>query len=503
VGQTITPCSLDDKWKKQWKRLISEYAEKAKKDLQTRKDSAGLPWGYLGREPGKTAFSRHIYEPGAEQLKPRDLCYARVDKAGKEIIGLYPVMIARELAEESPEEYLPKELRPAERREDLSSADRVFGWVRQRKEGAAPGKREAWRGQLRIAQVECKSSVAEAVRIFERPGLPLAILSTPKPEQARFYLAADREGSPQEGMDRDRASYRDHNVKRLRGRKVYPHHAALPAGYWDDPNIAFKGRQEPNVAQAIVGRYREFVRVAETESKLWDSQNRSILGWAQPGAQFTARIAVTNLTGAELGALLYLLSLPPEHFHRLGGGKPLGFGSARIDITALDLDDGAARAAEYATLLPDARDARAGKRHRVPAEADGEAAAVAIAREIAEAVKAFKDAIKDAYGAPFEAIRFIQAFHNAAKGLGDKPLHYPRPGLGPSVKPDSGGKNFEWFVANNHKNGPKIALDALWEPKGLPYAEEKIAGAEGGPIATQPGAETTGPRCIKRCNGST
>jgi len=213
-------------------------------------------------------------------------------------------MIARELAEATPEKFLPKELRPAVRREELSPADRVFGWVRQRKPDETPGKREAWHGQLRIAEIRCVSTVAEAVQEFAPPGLPLAILSTPKPEQARFYLGADKEGRPQEGTDRDTASYRDHNVKRLRGRKVYPHHAALPERYWDDPNIAFNADRRPRgpheVSDGTASRYREFVRVADSESKLRDSQNRSILGWVKPGARFSATIAVTNLNAAEV-----------------------------------------------------------------------------------------------------------------------------------------------------------------------------------------------------------
>jgi len=142
----------------------------------------------------------------------------------------------------------------------------------------------------------------------------------------------------------------------------------------------------------------------------------------------------------------------------------------RIDISALDLDDGAARAGEYATLMPLTPKEREGQnRLQVVAGAD----AAAITQEAAGVVGAFKDAIKNAYGADFEELRFIQAFHHAAKGLADRPVHYPRPGLGPRVGPDPAGKNFEWFVANNHKNGLGVALDALWEPRGLPYQDKR------------------------------
>lgn len=44
-----------------------------------------------------------------------------------------------------------------------------------------------------------------------------------------------------------------------------------------------------------------------------------------------------NLSAVELGALAWLLSLPKEHFFRFGGGKPLGFGSVRLDLESHEI----------------------------------------------------------------------------------------------------------------------------------------------------------------------
>lgn len=463
--------AMNEAWAVGWKQLIDDYREKAKRALNQRgtRRPAIEPCGYLGREPNQTAFSRHVYKPNADKLRPRDLCYARVDQSGS-IIGLYPVMIARELAAAPPSDFLPESLRPAERREELSPADRVFGWVKQAKDqDQSLGMRGTWRGQLRIAHVECLTA-DEAVANIPKPGLPLAILSTAKPEQARFYLASDSLGTPlTDGLRRDEATYKDPNGRALRGRKVFPHHV-VPQGYWDNPHdIARQADAQPTTPQAPAGRALEYVRVArgsqqpssleDDRKALRDDQNRSILGWVNPKAEFTARIEVTNLSVAELGALLWLLDLPERHFHRLGGGKPLGFGSVKIRITALDLADGAALKSDYASLLlPEQRN---GEGERLTARDAAGVAAVTKAP-----IDAFKAAISGAYGR-FDDVPFVKAFLNAAKGF-SKPIHYPRA----TPAPHPAGENFKWFVGNNRGNWC-LALDPLFDPKGLPLLNEE------------------------------
>jgi CRISPR-associated protein (TIGR03986 family) len=443
AGQKPLERDLDGERLKEWTRLVEDYRDKAERDLKKRKDKGIPPDAYLGGKPGETAHSRHVYEKGAEKLNSGDLCYARVDASGN-VEGLYPVMIARELGEAAPEEFLDKELKPARRLDELSPADRVFGWVRQgREEAKEPG---AFKGQLRIASVECESSVEEAVEKFDKPGIPLAILSTPKPEQARFYLAKDRNGTPfRDGAPRDEAAYVKPVINGLRGRKVYPHHAALPEGYWDNPLITFK--------------QREYGRVDAARG----DQNRSILGWVKPGAKFKSRIDVVNLSKEELGALLWLLNLPPDHHHRLGGGKPLGFGSVSISIAQTDLCDGAAKREEYSSLQW-IESPKEGKRLCWKRN-DG-----APFPESDERIGDFKSAIAAAYDkSSFDELLFIKAFLNAAKGF-SKPVHYPRS----TKEPNAAGENFKWFVENNKKDGPKLSLDPLYSPYGLPILQEQL-----------------------------
>ncbi|WP_051654174.1 TIGR03986 family CRISPR-associated RAMP protein [Persephonella sp. KM09-Lau-8] len=48
------------------------------------------------------------------------------------------------------------------------------------------------------------------------------------------------------------------------------------------------------------------------------------------GAKFKGKIRFENLTDEELGALLFVLDLPENHYHKIGMAKPLGLGSIKI-----------------------------------------------------------------------------------------------------------------------------------------------------------------------------
>jgi CRISPR-associated protein (TIGR03986 family) len=65
------------------------------------------------------------------------------------------------------------------------------------------------------------------------------------------------------------------------------------------------------------------------------------------GVTFHFRIYFENLTDVELGALLWVLRLPPRHLHKIGMGKPLGMGSVEIKPTLHLLD----RASRYKWLF--------------------------------------------------------------------------------------------------------------------------------------------------------
>lgn len=426
-----------------------------------------------GTDVNHVALSRHIVPPGETTLLPGALVYARFSREARpSFIGISPVLIGRDLYRHAPDRFLPDSIRPATRRDRLSPADRVFGWVSQGRD-RPPAGQGAHRGQLRIGPVRLTRDCAAAIEDFTRPatppryrhqhGLPLAILGQPKPHQARFYAAADPAGTRlPDGVPKG-FGYSDPTRQGLRGRKVYPHHrlAATTPRYWEPPPAQGQSGQPDTPAEQLqpaegLPVYREYQRRA-ANGELRDDQNRSIKAWVKPRATFEFEIRAHNLSEAELGALLWLLTLPSDHHFRLGGGKPLGFGSVRLELDTgkSAILDAAAVAGRYTDPL-----GRADQQGWHQNTAD-------------EAIKAFSKAACAVFQASdFERIPAIEAFRCAARGP-SWPVHYPRVmptrRTGSVVPPDPAGESFRWFVENEGKiaiedGRGNVVLDAQNKP---------------------------------------
>ncbi|MEP7341947.1 MAG: TIGR03986 family CRISPR-associated RAMP protein [Acidobacteriota bacterium] len=467
---------IADKHRDLWRELIQNYQETHERDLRQRHNRGEKPEEYLGDQPGKTGWSRHIYGKDEQERRKRTelnvgtLCYVEFESLGSdELRALIPVTISRRLFDVGPDSLLHPSLKPAPSRDQLSPADRVFGWVNQDGKGA-------YRGNLRIGPVQCVSP--NPLKIFEGDGIPLAILGQPKPQQARFYAAQSKQGEAQpDGIFKEQAGYL--LSKGLRGRKVYPHHNGLPEDYWLNPhedrtqrseNGFFQEYRRPHEPVTEYGRAKlnreknGFELKGDDTTEQRDDQNRSVKGWIRPQTTFEFEIEVTNLSDVELGALLWLLALPDNHFHRLGGGKPLGFGSVRVEIDwgKTDLRQGQDWGTFYSKLDESNNSDRT--------------AAQSCAQK-------FETAIAGAYGnVDFNRVSFIAAFKRVARGFEDgKPIHYPRtlqPGQhhNGTIPPHPEGKAFEWFVANERTGrdgGPKLALLDLENDEGLPILDAR------------------------------
>lgn len=412
----------------QWRELITNYQAIHEAEIASGMTSPPAL--------SNSVWSRQINGGAGERaLAPGTLCYAAFHEGT--VTALYPVMISRRLHETSPSVLLPDSLRPATGIKELSPADRVFGWVSQTGQGA-------YRGNVRVGPVTCMS--ADPVERFPGDGLPLAILGQPKEQQARFYVAASPQGEAQaDGISKEDAGYQQD--KGLRGRKVYPHHAGLPEDHWRD-------LMTDRAQQADNGHYQEYRRPRLDGQEQRDNQNRSIQAWVKEGTSFSFDLHVTNLSRVELGALLRLLKLPPDHFHRLGGGKPLGFGSVRLEVDEAntDLRDGNGWKQFYGTLDP-----------ITPPVIDQ-----------AAVIKDFEAAVVAAYGtgAAFEGVPFVAAFLKMASGFADGlPTHYPRT----QHPPHPEGRAYEWFVENDRtgaQGGPRVCLHDLATDSGLPMLPE-------------------------------
>lgn len=341
-----------------------------------------------------------------------------------------------------PDRLLHRSLKPAQILAELSPADRVFGWVNQNGNGS-------YKGQLRVHSVECLTDDWNDNFRDDNTTVPLAILGQPKPKQLRFYNAQDDRGTPlKDGISKE-SSVQSYS-QGLRGRKVYPHHQGLPDNYWQNPS-------QDRTKNAVNGHYQEYRH--PDNGKEHNVQNRSMKDWVKEGVDFKFDIDVRNLSEVELGALLYLLRLPDIHFHRLGGGKPLGFGSVRLDLiegeTNLRIGQDWSNFYEYLIL---------------------DYVEIKYPLDIQKCIQKYQDAVKAAYGnsQSFEEVRFIKAFCRCAKGFDDKAaVRYP-----PSPEnPKPGGASFRWFVANertgNDKPGKKYSLPPLYDPKPLPVDPKK------------------------------
>jgi hypothetical protein len=60
--------------------------------------------------------------------------------------------------------------------------------------------------------------------------------------------------------------------------------------------------------------------------------NQSILDWIKPKTEFEFSIQFRNITAAELGGLIASIRTDEGQCHRLGGGRPLGFGAVSLKV---------------------------------------------------------------------------------------------------------------------------------------------------------------------------
>lgn len=428
-----------------WARLIENYQEIHRTEINARRqrDPSARPEDYLGHDPGETGFSRHVYLSGVDQLTHGTLCFAEIETdiqgVPLRVTQLLPVSISRLLYDRPPVSRLTgTELNPADILADLSPADRIFGWVNSNGHGSH-------KGQLRIGTVTCLDGANAIEHIGGDHGKPLAILGQPKPAQARFYAARNQQGEPLEQGKSKTEGYQPNSG--LRGRKVYPHQQqAEAADYWD---------ASTSRAAMTTTRFggREIYREWQSHDDARDDQNRSVKAWVKSDTRFTFDIDVINLSAVELGALLWLLSLPDAHYLRIGGGKPLGFGSVRLAITEIALRDGEAIGADY-------------KAFDGPGDSGKHITEMANAGDL---INAYRAALSVAVGQPntaFEDLYLIRAFCNAARG-GQLPVHYPRT----TEQGRPSGENYKWFVKNENSQNNQYPLPPLWDEdqsRGLP-----------------------------------
>ncbi len=125
------------------------------------------------------------------------------------------------------------------------------------------------------------------------------ILSGPKPTTFQHYLKQDESGE---------LKHWDNVDATIRGYKLYWHR--------NTPDIA----NEP---------------CSWNEGKIINDKQHAVIKPIGRNVKFSGRVRFENLSGVELGALLFAIELPDKCYHKLGMAKPLGLGSVKIHNVSL------------------------------------------------------------------------------------------------------------------------------------------------------------------------
>lgn len=416
------PLPLKDDVRKRYEELITDYQERHADGVNKRIKQGKPADQPIGSEP---AFSRFILERTRKtdaKLQAGDLVYAMLEQRGTdtEVRFLVPVSVPRVGYEHTIGELLySQDMTFCQDAEHLCPACRTFGWVHPQAEQLDEQDSVAYAGRVRFSHAFRRQRGEDG-----EVCATLAILSTPKPTTTRFYVRP-RQGKPRDGLPDEQVGY-DGAGQMLRGRKFYRH----------------QGEQLNAQEYASVGGQKS-------------DQNRTAHDIQPAGTLFEFCVDFENLTPVELGGLLWSLEIEGWH-HRLGYAKPLGFGSANIQITGLELIEPASR---YLTVQIGAGWTQASERKE-------------------EWIQLFKQS----FGSSFENLPTVQDLRALLAETPSLPVHYPRP----TRQPHPEGRNYEWFVGNKRSGrdaGPRLVLPlATDDHDGFPLLDRfgREQGVEGG-----------------------
>jgi len=420
-------------------------------------DAALLPYVPCGRTRGDDR-AQGTTPAYATRLQKGDLVFFDIDDSGKvsEIsfssmwrtgikkAGSQALATTADLLNQYHPDLLPFGM--GERQALFSPADLLFGAVEYRdkkNETQAADKKQALAlaGRVLISLAQAKEATVRT-----EPAITLKELSSPKPPSPALYFKPIQG----DGYVSKANLAQNSNEYTLRGRKTYLH-------AWRD--------KEGNVVKLNDQGLRSDDKQGREP---WASKHH---GQADTGHKrrvkvepisadqtFTFHIDFLNLSEFELQQLCASLQPDPTFEHRLGMGKPLGLGSVKVEIKALELVD---REKRYAL---DALDTE--RSHQ----------ALSI-EEIASLAAAGMQT------APPDVRRALQLLGNpdAVK----TPVHYPQV---------EGGKleneHFKWFMTNdddsnnNPKDNKKKALKTISantsQLQTLPRLKEKDGNAQRG-----------------------
>lgn len=217
-----------------WRSVLRAYEEAAE----------------LNDPPDGMQRSRHVGRfRELEPLPDGTLVYLEADGDNPvlgRIKGVHPVMIGWDVFQQPPDTRLPPSLRPARSPDQMSAANRVFGWVPPGRDKSGRARQAGYRGRISFGPVELTGWGPGGWAQDHGPnGVELAPLSSPKPTQFRFYASPDRSGRVFPSGAPKQEGYRP--TTGLRGRKAY---------WWPLADDAYWQPDGPPLPR---GRHREYL----------------------------------------------------------------------------------------------------------------------------------------------------------------------------------------------------------------------------------------------------
>ena len=295
---------------------------------------------------------------------------------------------------------IPEDFLPCDKKGNLCEACRLFGTVNDKKNLAAHGKLRFEDAMLDNSCIRQNPDEYYAQKNL----LLLEELATPRYENAGFYMAIKDDSGKSVVRDESPYSYSVDTKSDFRTYEI------------QDGDIEIRGRKE-------YWRFKPALKDANEKTQ----RNVSVRPLKE-GLKYNFRVYFEGISRAELEHLRMTLSLgnKSDYAHKIGGGKPLGFGSVKIKTKEVRL-----RRVSFA----DGKLAYSLEKYAEPEYKDLFDAFDA--ENLEESMKA----IKHMYD-----VNFLQDHIDKKEFIVD----YPRE--------RADGKIFEWFAKNEKQNGFKKVL---------------------------------------------
>jgi len=258
------------------------------------------------------------------KIKQGDLVYFRPDESGNNVAEISFSSIWRCMADGTTSDFSPDEnLLPFNReRTSLSPAELLFGFTENNEGKGEYDHGLAFTGKVRISAGTLPSGETKQIQddlLGEE--ITLKALAAPKPPSPAFYFNNRR-------IDQDYIEKIDLKKMKheLKGRKIYLH------GMREEKH----GDKIQKITPA--GRFAEDTGDGDFPWISRHNERNHLKARCRPikeGTEFYFHLDFNNLTKWEIGLLCYALR-PDETFrHKIGMGKPIGLGTVKIDIAAL------------------------------------------------------------------------------------------------------------------------------------------------------------------------